>query len=103
MSSLFPHDEQIVEPAQVVIPLLRRLAVIAHFQRLVVPDNADDIDRLKMLAQPRVQLESNGMKYALAAAMLIAVTDVQCHVAVRLEHPPDLSKDLVHRVVVRRA
>src|SRR5688572_2705951 len=41
------HDEQVVEPAEKEVPLLRRLAVVAHLQRLVVADDGDDVDRLE--------------------------------------------------------
>ena len=39
------HDEQVVEPPQEEVPLLRGLTVVAHLQRLVVADDGDDVDR----------------------------------------------------------
>src|SRR5688500_6106691 len=98
-----PHDEQVVEPPQKAVPLLRRSTVIAHLQRLGVPDDADDVHWLEACSPQAVeQLEADGVEFALAgfAAVDVAVADVQGRVAARFEDPADLREHLLHRLVV---
>lgn len=57
------HDDQVVKPAQVIVPLFGRLAVVAHFQGLVVSRDGDHVHRHKTgVAHPREKLEADGVK-----------------------------------------
>src|SRR5436190_1449647 len=64
---LLLHDEQVVEPPQKEVPLLRRLPPVPPLQLLVVPHHRDDVDRLEVPAHDREQLETDRHEGAPAA------------------------------------
>src|SRR5438552_1850332 len=53
------HDKQIIKPPQKKVSLIRRLAVVAHLQRLVVAHHRNDIHRLKAFLQEREEFKSD--------------------------------------------
>ncbi len=56
-ATAFSHDQQIIETAQKKVPLLLSLTIVAHLQRLVVADHADDVHRLQILPHDREQFK----------------------------------------------
>jgi hypothetical protein len=64
-----------------------------------VAGDGDDVDGVEAFAQPREELEPNGVE---GFAVDVGVTDVQAEVLAGLEQAMALGEDLVHGVVVLR-
>src|SRR5687767_1191372 len=59
-TSFLARDEEVVEATEKKVPLFRGAAVVAHLERLVVPNDADDVEDREHLRNAHEELKADG-------------------------------------------